>query len=168
MTRSSLAGMHYSYVARSQLSSSSTTLPLAPFSALVRLPLVTVVAGLGDSIAGCAVPLTSKLTRLSRLAFLSRAFAARSVLLTPSMRGDLAIAAALSLLLAEKSFHFRHPSKSIKACMQPHSLTFRSSQTKFTGWGRVSRNKSRTACCTYLSQEVVAAGRKCFVPVALQ
>ena len=33
----------------------------------------------------------------------------------------------------EKSFHFRQPSKSMRACMQPHSITFRSSQTKLTG-----------------------------------
>ena len=44
--------------------------------------------------------------------------------------------ALLSLALSEsfeKSFHFRQPSKSMRACMQPHSLTLRSSQTKFTG-----------------------------------
>lgn len=44
--------------------------------------------------------------------------------------------ALLSLALSEsfeKSFHFRQPSKSIRACMHPHSLTLRSSQTKFTG-----------------------------------
>ena len=43
---------------------------------------------------------------------------------------------SLSLALSEsfaKSFHFRHPSKSMRACMQPHSLTLRSSQTKLTG-----------------------------------
>ena len=34
----------------------------------------------------------------------------------------------------ETSRHLRQPSKSINACMQPHSITFRSSQTKFTGW----------------------------------
>lgn len=34
----------------------------------------------------------------------------------------------------EKSFHLRQPSKSMRACMQPHSLTLRSSQTKLTGW----------------------------------
>jgi hypothetical protein len=34
---------------------------------------------------------------------------------------------------AEKSFHLRQPSKSIRACMQPHSTTLRSSQTKLTG-----------------------------------
>lgn len=33
-----------------------------------------------------------------------------------------------------KSFHFLQPSKSMSACMQPHSMTFRSSQTKFTGY----------------------------------
>ena len=32
-----------------------------------------------------------------------------------------------------KSFHFRHPSKSIRACIQPHSMTLRSNQTKLTG-----------------------------------
>ena len=31
------------------------------------------------------------------------------------------------------SFHLRQPSKSIRACMQPHSMTFRSSQRKATG-----------------------------------
>lgn len=44
--------------------------------------------------------------------------------------------ALLSLALSEsleKSFHFRQPSKSMRACMHPHSLTLRSSQTKFTG-----------------------------------
>lgn len=43
---------------------------------------------------------------------------------------------SLSLALSEsfaKSFHFRHPSKSMRACMQPHSFTLRSSQTKLTG-----------------------------------
>lgn len=36
----------------------------------------------------------------------------------------------------EKSFHLRQPSKSMRACMQPHSMTLRSSQTKLTGcWG---------------------------------
>ena len=43
---------------------------------------------------------------------------------------------SLSFALSEsfaKSFHLRHPSKSISACMQPHSLTLRSSQTKLTG-----------------------------------
>lgn len=34
----------------------------------------------------------------------------------------------------EKSFHLRQPSKSISACIQPHSMTLRSSQTKFTGY----------------------------------
>jgi hypothetical protein len=34
----------------------------------------------------------------------------------------------------EKSFHFLQPSKSISACMQPHSMTLRSSQTKLTGY----------------------------------
>lgn len=33
----------------------------------------------------------------------------------------------------EKSFHLRQPSKSISACMQPHSVTLRESQSKFTG-----------------------------------
>ena len=36
--------------------------------------------------------------------------------------------------VCEKSLHLRQPSKSISACMQPHSITLRSSQTKFTGW----------------------------------
>lgn len=36
-------------------------------------------------------------------------------------------------LLWERSFHLRQPSKSIRACMQPHSMTFRSSQRKLTG-----------------------------------
>lgn len=50
------------------------------------------------------------------------------------------LALAMAFLVAsdspafwEKSFHFLQPSKSIKACMQPHSMTFRSSQTKLTG-----------------------------------
>ena len=42
----------------------------------------------------------------------------------------------------EKSFHLRQPSKSIKACMQPHSMTLRSSQTKFTGCVE-ERNKTQ-------------------------
>ena len=34
----------------------------------------------------------------------------------------------------EKSFHFRQPSKSMRACMQPHAMTFLESQPKLTGW----------------------------------
>ena len=42
----------------------------------------------------------------------------------------------LVLLFCERSFHLRQPSKSIRACMQPHSMTLRSSQTKLTGYWR--------------------------------
>ena len=31
------------------------------------------------------------------------------------------------------SFHLRHPSKSMRACMQPHSITLRESQSNETG-----------------------------------
>ena len=43
---------------------------------------------------------------------------------------------------AAKSFHLRQPSKSMRACMHPHSLTLRSSQTKLTGYipSLVSKN----------------------------
>lgn len=41
--------------------------------------------------------------------------------------GDLAFKSA-------KPRHFRQPSKSIRACMQPHSVTFCSSHMMFTGW----------------------------------
>ena len=34
---------------------------------------------------------------------------------------------------AARPFHLRQPSKSIRACMQPHSVTLRSIQTKLTG-----------------------------------
>lgn len=37
-------------------------------------------------------------------------------------------------LLAAKSFHVRQPSKSMRACMQPHSITLRSNQGNETGW----------------------------------
>lgn len=40
----------------------------------------------------------------------------------------------------EKSFHFRQPSKSMSACMQPHSMTFCSSHGKFTGYEEVSKH----------------------------
>ena len=33
-----------------------------------------------------------------------------------------------------KSFHLRQPSKSMSACMQPHSITLRVSHSKFTGY----------------------------------
>lgn len=36
--------------------------------------------------------------------------------------------------MSAKPRHFRQPSKSIRACMQPHSVTFCSSHTMFTGW----------------------------------
>ena len=40
--------------------------------------------------------------------------------------GDLAVISA-------KPRHFRQPSKSMRACMQPHSVTFCSSHMMFTG-----------------------------------
>lgn len=46
-----------------------------------------------------------------------------------------AAALVLSSTGGAKSFHFLQPSKSMSACMQPHSMTFRSSQTKLTGYG---------------------------------
>jgi hypothetical protein len=64
-------------------------------------------------------------------------------------RGDLGGPSALArerrlaffsftALSASKFFHLRQPSKSMRACMQPHSLTLRSSHTKLTGYVRVS------------------------------
>jgi len=71
---------------------------------------------------------------LSRFAFLSLALAARSALDTPSRIGDFIAAFAFSAVsVEEKSFHFLQPSKSMSACIHPHSLTLRSSQTKLTG-----------------------------------
>lgn len=40
--------------------------------------------------------------------------------------GSIFMATSLCSASLEKSFHFRQPSKSIRACMQPHSMTFRS------------------------------------------
>ncbi len=45
----------------------------------------------------------------------------------------------------EKSFHFRQPSKSMRACMQPHSMTFLESQSKLTGWDVTSQYASPSA-----------------------
>jgi hypothetical protein len=97
--------------------------------------------------------------RLFRLLFFSSSFfddEAAPLTLMPLPSGELAAMVGLRLVLvffatpwneadifalpsifsdlSAKSFHFRQPSKSIRACMQPHSLTFRSSQTKFTGY----------------------------------
>ena len=53
--------------------------------------------------------------------------------------GDLLFVAPLAFLSAStrfvwlKSFHLRQPSKSMSACMQPHSITLRVSHSKFTG-----------------------------------
>lgn len=58
--------------------------------------------------------------------------------------------------------------------MQPHSITFRSSQTKLTGYSMsVSYYTSHDmqllgATITYLGQEIVASGRQRLVSVALQ
>ena len=43
------------------------------------------------------------------------------------------VLAVSSCVLCEYSFHFRQPSKSIRACMQPHSFTFRCNHSKLTG-----------------------------------
>src|SRR5450432_2955566 len=51
---------------------------------------------------------------------------------------------SLSGEFCEISFHLRHPSKSISACIQPHSITFRSNQTKFTGWTKDKRSQLRS------------------------
>lgn len=61
------------------------------------------------------------------LALLSFALAAASAV-------EGAALMVVSCLELAKSFHLRQPSKSMRACMQPHSLTLRSSHTKFTGW----------------------------------
>lgn len=53
--------------------------------------------------------------------------------------GDLLLFAPMAFLSASagfvwlKSFHLRQPSKSMSACMQPHSITLRVSHSKFTG-----------------------------------
>lgn len=52
---------------------------------------------------------------------------------------ELLVAAAFLSAAAEclawlKSFHLRQPSKSMRACMQPHSITLRVSHSKFTGY----------------------------------
>lgn len=58
--------------------------------------------------------------------------------------GDLLLLAPRAFLSASagfvwlKSFHLRHPSKSMSACMQPHSITLRVSHSKFTGYQNVS------------------------------
>lgn len=41
----------------------------------------------------------------------------------------------------EMSRHLRQPSKSMRACMHPHSITLRSSQTKFTGYKKKKRGE---------------------------
>ena len=50
-----------------------------------------------------------------------------------------------------KSFHLRQPSKSMSACMQPHSITLRVSHSKFTGYrssvGCLPRLKIRSREC---------------------
>ena len=68
------------------------------------------------------------------------------------------------------SFHLRQPSKSMRACMQPHSLTLRSNQAKFRGW---AKKVSGYCCCivllgTYLCQEIVAASRESLVSITLE
>lgn len=82
------------------------------------------------------------------------------------------LAASSSSAFCEKCFHFLQPSKSISACMQPHSMTFLSNQTKFTGWSDwvSTRRQARGAGTgsTNLGQEVIAAGGQCLMPVALQ
>lgn len=56
-----------------------------------------------------------------------------AVLLPPPIAAGALVPTAAVDCVCEKSFHFRQPSKSMRACMQPHSITFRSSQTKLTG-----------------------------------
>lgn len=81
------------------------------------------------------------------------------------------VAADLRLDSVAISFHLRQPSKSISACMQPHSLTLRSNHTKLTGCAAGVSGNAETAkgsWDTYLGEEVVAARRQRFVPVRLQ
>lgn len=73
----------------------------------------------------------------------------------------------------------RQPSKSIRACMQPHSVTFCSSHGNPTGWfvsfqspgtstgKRIDKNRARGEGEEYLGQEIVAPGSQGFMPVTL-
>lgn len=101
-------------------------------------------------------------------------FSANRLVLPPAILPKLALLAffffAAALLFAsfslsadlsgcwEKSFHLRQPSKSISACMQPHSITLRSSQTKLTGFGVVSLvYKEGEEGVTNLGKEIVTS-----------
>lgn len=44
------------------------------------------------------------------------------------------LAASVFSFCSEIVFHCLHPAKSMRACIQPHSITLRSSQTKLTGY----------------------------------
>jgi len=59
-----------------------------------------------------------------------------------------------SSVVCEKSFHFRQPSKSIRACMHPHSMTLRSSHTKLTGFVKKSLQPAARASCLSLCREL--------------
>ena len=69
-------------------------------------------------------------------------------------------------------FHVFHPSKSINACIQPHSVTFLSNQIKFTGCIRVSFIcKSRSSVGRReinLCQKIVTTGCISFVAITLK
>ena len=54
-------------------------------------------------------------------------------LLALALADGVFLAASFCWTSLEISFHCRQPSKSISACIHPHSMTFRSSQTKLTG-----------------------------------
>ena len=76
--------------------------------------------------------------------------------------------------------HFRQPSKSINACMQPHSVTFCCNHSNRTGWINVSifandppppsdkPSAQRQKQITYLGQEIIAARRQRLVTITLQ
>lgn len=65
-----------------------------------------------------------------------------SISLRPFVGSDASVEFAASVWLANP-LHLRQPSKSIRACIQPHSVTFCSSQTKLTGYTRSQYNGSK-------------------------
>ncbi|RUS25390.1 hypothetical protein BC938DRAFT_472241 [Jimgerdemannia flammicorona] len=66
-----------------------------------------------------------------------------------------AVVASFLGLVVESSarFHLRQPSKSIKACMQPHSMILRSNHSRLTGLVRKSLQPAARAACLSLSSE---------------
>jgi len=127
------------------------------------------------------------MARLLRLPFFSSSFfdeEAVPLMLMPLPSGGLAAMVGLRLVLlffatpwneadifdlpsmfsdlSAKSFHFRQPSKSIRACMQPHSFTFRSSQTKFTGYGMLARRLDDTR--RWIKWGLPWSGNRCSQP----